>query len=163
MKKIFFILSTFLLIFILTACSKSNSYRNDIPCSELAREICDEADAAGGYSAYENDYIGFLFDSASLYDDCSVMYSTEVSDINEIGVFHCENKDNAKSLAESLTKYITDMQTEQKAFISSYAPRELPKLENAEVHQYGNYVIYFIISDDDKPDAIEEIEEMLKE
>ena len=162
MKKIFFILSAFLLIFILTACSKSSSYRNDIPCSELAREICDEADAAGGYSAYENDYIGFLFDSASLYNDCSVMYSTEVTDINEIGVFHCENKDNAKSLAESLTKYITDMQTEQKAFISSYAPRELPKLENAEVHQYGNYVIYLVMSDEDKQDAIEEIEDTLK-
>ena len=158
MKKIFFLL----LAISLASCSKSNSYRDDISCNHLAREICDEADADGSYSEYEKEHVAFLFDSASLYDDCSVIYSTDVTDINEIGVFHCENKDNAKSLAEIITKYITDMQTEQKAFIASYAPRELPKLDGAEVHQYGNYVIYLIIDDGDKQDVIEEIEDALK-
>ena len=89
------------------------------------------------------------------------MYSTAVTDINEIGVFHCENKDNAKDLTEIVSKYITDMQSEQKAFIGSYAPRELPKLESAEVHQYGNYVIYLIMNDEDKEDSIEDIAEIL--
>ena len=158
MKKIFFLL----LAISLVSCSKSNDYRDDLSCADLAREICDEADVSSGYSEYEKEHVAFLFDSDALYDDCSVIYSTDVTDINEIGVFHCENKDNAKGLAEIITKYITDMQTEQKAFIASYAPRELPKLDGAEVHQYGNYVIYLIIDDGDKQDVIEEIEEKLK-
>ena len=162
MKKIFFILSAFILTIILASCSKSNDYRDDIPCSDLARAICDEAEVGGGYSAYEKDHIAFLFDNTTLANDSSIMYSTEVTDINEIGVFHCENKDNAKSLAETVSKYVTDMQTEQKAFIESYAPREVPKLNGAEVREYGNYVIYLIMNDEDKEDAIEEIEEKLK-
>lgn len=162
MKKILFTLCAFVFAFILVSCSKSNDYRDDLPCSEIARAVCDEADVDGGYSAYEKEHIAFLFENTNLYNDCCVMYSTEVTDINEIGVFHCENKDNAKSLAETVSEYLTDMQTEQKAFIESYAPRELPKLKSAEVREYGNYVIYLIMNDEDKEDAIEEIVEKLK-
>ncbi len=162
MKKISISLFSLLLSLLLVSCSKEVAYRDDIPCANLSSELCDEADVSGGYSQYDNDHVAFLFESTTLYDDCSILYSTEVTDINEIGVFHCKNNDDTKSLAETVSKYIRDMQTEQKAFIESYAPREVPKLENAEVRQYGNYVIYLIMSAEDKEDAIEEIEEILR-
>ena len=162
MKKFFALFFSFISIFLLVSCSKSNPYRDDIPCTELSKVICDEAEVSGGYSSYDSEHIAFLFEDTSLFDECSVIYSTEVNDINEAGVFHCQNKDSAKMLTESVSKYITEMQTNERAFIESYAPRQMPKLENAEVHQYGNYVIYLIMNDEDKEDTIEEIEKMLK-
>lgn len=161
MKKFSLLFFCLLFSFLFVSCSKEVAYRDDVPCSDISRELCDEADVPGGYSAYDNDHVAFLFDNTELYDDCSILYSTEVTDINEIGVFHCKNNDEIKALAETVSKYISDMQTEQKAFIESYAPREVPKLENAEVRQYGNYVIYLIISADDKEDATEKIGELL--
>ena len=163
MKKFVVLIFCFLLLILLVSCSKSNSYRDDIPCSDIARDLCDKSEVMGGYSEYDKNHVAFLFEDTSLYDDCSVRYSTEVTDINEIGVFHCNNKDNAKALTETVSKYITETQTDQKAFIESYAPREVPKLENAEVRQYGNYVIYLVMSAEDKEDAIEEIEKFLKD
>ena len=161
MKKILMLIFT--LSFLLTSCQGATVYRDDIPCASLCREICDEADAYGGYSAYDREHIAFLFGESALYDDCAVMYSTEVTDINEVGVFHCENADSAKALAETVLAYINEMQTEQMAFIESYAPRQVPKLQSAEVRQYGNYVIYLVLSEDDKADAIEEITELLEQ
>ena len=162
MKKIFVLFLSFILIVLLVSCSKSNPYRDDISCSDLLDAIRDEAEVNGGYSIYDSEHIAFLFEDTSLFDECSVIYSTDVTDINEAGVFHCKDKDSAKALTESVSKYISEMQTNERAFIESYAPRQMPKLENAEVHQYGNYIIYLIINDEDKEDAIEEIEKMLK-
>ena len=161
MKKISFLIFTLVLSLIFVSCSKDVTYRDNLTCSAISSEICDEAEVLGGYSAYEKDHVAFLFENTALYDDCAILYSTEVTDINEIGVFHCKNNDDAKNLTETVSKYIRDMQTEQKSFIESYAPREVPKLENAEVRQYGNYVIYLIISADDKEDATEKIGELL--
>ena len=164
MKKISFslFLLSLLLVVLLVSCSKTQVYRDDISCQTLCKAVCDKAEVSGGYSEYDNDHVAFLFGEDSLYEDCSIMYSTEVTDINELGFFHCENKDNAKEFAEIVSKYITEMQNDQKAFIESYAPSQVPKLRNAEVRQYGNYVIYLVMSADDKEDAIEEIEKMLE-
>lgn len=162
MKKIFVLFLSLISIILLVSCSKSKPYRDDLPCSELSQVICDEAEVNGGYSLYDNDYIAFLFEDTSLFDECSVIYSTDVTDINEAGVFHCQDKDSAKMFTESVSKYISEMQTNERAFIESYAPRQMPKLENAEVRQYGNYVIYLIMNDENKEDALKEIEKMLK-
>ena len=161
--KISLLSSVILSLLILVSCSSTAIYRNDIPCSVISHSICDEADDAGEYSEYGNDHLEFFFGDTALYDDHCVMYSTEVTDINEIGVFHCKDEESAKELTKIVSKYIAEQQNEQKAFIASYAPREVPKLENAEVRRYGNYVIYLILNDDDKQDAIEEIEKLLKE
>ena len=159
MKKI--LIFVFILSFLLTSCSSSDVYYDNVPTLSVCQEICDEAYTDGGYSLYDAEHIAFLFGENARYKDCTVMYSTEVTDINEVGVFHCEDTDSANALAEILLEYISDMQTEQRAFIESYAPRQVPKLQNAEVRQYGNYVIYLVLSEDDKADAIEEIEEIL--
>ena len=161
MKKIFTLFLSLILIISVVSCSKSTSYRDDIPCSKISKAICDEAEVDGGYSMYDSEHIGFLFEDTSLFDECSVVYSTEVTDINEVGVFYCGDKDSAKALTESVSKYITEMQAEQKAFIESYAPRQVPKLENAEVRQYGNYVIYLILDETTQKNAWNKVKDVL--
>ena len=62
-----------------------------------------------------------------------------------------------------LKNYISDLQENQKAFIASYAPREIPKLEDAEVRRYKSYVIYTVLDENSRLEAFEEINDLLKE
>ena len=150
-----------ILILILPSCAKS-SYRDDILCSKISTELYDEADIISEYSVYSREDIDFLFNGTSLYDDLSVLYSTDVNDISEIGVFHCSDEEKASELLSVVEKYISDMQKNQKAFIASYAPREVQKLERAEARRYGNYVIYTILDDNSHSEAFEEARELLQ-
>ena len=51
---------------------------------------------------------------------------------------------------------------EQRAFISSYAPQQVTKLDHAEVRVIGRYVIYTILSPEDTRSAFDTVEQMLK-
>ena len=54
------------------------------------------------------------------------------------------------------------MKSEERAFIATYAPEELPKLDNAKVKQFGHYVAYVIASSDRADAAMSTIEKKLK-
>ena len=163
MKKYFITPFIFLLLLVLlSSCAQSTAFHDDLSCKELAEKLSAEADTPYGYSEYTREDIALLLNNTSLFDDSCFIYSTEVEDINEIAVFHCESKDNAKQLTKIILNYIFRQQEEQRAFIESYAPREALKLDGARVYQYGNYVVYLMLDDDDKEDAIEEIEEILR-
>lgn len=163
MKRIFFIFLTLTVVSsLLTSCKKEPIYRNDVSCKLLAAEIYDEADLTEDFSEYNQEELSFLFKGTSLYDDCSVIYSTETVDISEIGVFHCPDSELAQRLYESISEYVTEQQTYQRAFISSYAPYELTKLDDAIARRYGSYVVYMILERSDQYDAWDKIEEMLQ-
>ena len=57
---------------------------------------------------------------------------------------------SAKEFFGTVSSYLEDQRVTQKAFIESYAPREVPKLEGAEARRYGHYVVYTILSAEDK-------------
>jgi hypothetical protein len=63
-------------------------------------------------------------------------------------VLHAKDNDSAKILYKELCGYINEQKNSQRAFIESYAPEELPKLDSARVIQIGNYVIYSISSEE---------------
>ena len=65
-------------------------------------------------------------------------------------------------MAEACRDYIDDMQEDSRAFIASYAPNELPKLDSAQVRRFGNYVIYTILPDDSAKTVFENVKEALK-
>ena len=163
MKKILLIFLTLAVMSsMLVSCKKEPSYRDDISCELLSDEIYDEADLTEAFSKYTEEERSFLFRDVSLYDDCSVIYSTEAIDISEIGVFHCPDNDSAQRLYELISEYVTEQQTYQRAFISSYAPYELTKLDDATSRRYGSYVIYMILEKNHQYDAWDKIEEILE-
>ena len=161
MKKAIFIFFILMIIFTIAGCSKSKPYRDDVACDDIADGIRLAVPSESGYSQYGEDRLEFFFENTTLPDDYSLCYSAEVNDIDEFGVFHCPDKDSAKALCDIVTRYIEEQQTNQTPFIASYAPREVPKLEGAEVRQYGNYVIYAIFDDTDKNEIFDEIEKAI--
>ena len=79
-----------------------------------------------------------------------------------MGIFHAPNEGDAKKLKEITQRYLDGLLEEKGAFIGSYAPKELEKLENAEARIFGNYVAYAILSEDDRKLFFDTIEAKLK-
>ena len=150
---------TFLL---LVSCSKAPSYREDVKCAALSRAVRDNVQGSANFSEYEEEEVSFLFSDLSFCDDYSLIYSSPTADISEIGVFHCPDEESAKEFLEIVTSYIEDQKVNQRAFISSYAPRELEKLDHAEVRRYGTYVIYVMLDDEERALTFDAIENALK-
>ena len=161
MRKFVSLCLLILIPFQLVSCSQK-SYRDDISCKKISSELLDEANLAGEYDRYTQENIDFLFGDSSLYDDFSVIYSIDTNDINEIGIFHCSDEEKTKSFLTIVENYIKEQQENQKAFIASYAPREVPKLEAAKADRYGNYVIYTILDENIRHEIFEEAEDILK-
>ena len=146
----------------ISSCSEAQAYREDVRCSTLTGAISSEAKNDADFVEYTNEELSFLFSDLSQCDDYSIIYSISTSDISEIGVFHCPDEESAKNILEIATSYVEDQKINQRAFISSYAPYELEKLDNAEVHNYGRYVVYVILDQKNASLAFDTIENLLK-
>jgi hypothetical protein len=155
-------LTVFGQIFLITSCSQKDNYRNDISCYELTDDFINSQSNSHDYSYYSGDEISFFIKIPDYVTDVSVIYSTDVNDINEIGVFRCADEKGAEAFLAEVSSYLQEQQKGQKAFISSYAPREVPKLEGAEARRYGSYVIYTVLSSDDKKTLWETAEKKLR-
>ena len=160
-KLIFFITATMTFL-LLVSCSKSQSYREDVKCTALTRTVRDKVQESADFSEYGEEEVSFLFSDLSFCDDHSLMYSAPTGDISEIGIFHCPDEETAKDFLETVTEYIEDQKINQRTFISSYAPRELEKLDHAEVRRYGTYVIYVMLDDENRTLTFDAIENVLK-
>ncbi|MBE6596170.1 MAG: DUF4358 domain-containing protein [Ruminococcaceae bacterium] len=158
MKRAIILLLSLLLALTLTSCS-SKKYSDGISCRELSESLI--GDDTEDYSRYGEDYLDFFFDGAALCDDFEIIYSTEVNDIDELGIFHLAEGSDPEELSALAESYLSEMREGKSAFIGSYAPEELPKLERAEVRRFGNYVIYAIMDSEDRAEVFRKIEERL--
>lgn len=150
------------LLFSLSACSQQD-YADDLPCSELMDAVEDQIPVNFGYETYGAEHLRYYFDDDALPDDRCLRYSARAEDINEVGIFHTATQEEQKRLREECEEYLEELREEKSAFIGSYAPEELPKLERAEVRCFGNYTVYAIASDDDRALIFETVEKKLKE
>ena len=145
----------------LCACSHKQ-YRSDLSCRELCDVAIEIANDGEEYAEHGESHLKYEFgDDARVADDICIVYSVKVEDISEIGVFFTEDAERVKDIAEDCKDYLEDMREGKSAFISSYAPEELPKLDNADVRIYGNYVIYAVLDKNAAENVFDEIEKRL--
>lgn len=148
---------------LLVACSKPK-YRTDISCRELCADVVDGVDGGGEYAEYGDQHLKYEFgDSARGAEDHCILYSVRVEDISEIGVFFASDEKDVKDIAEDCKRYIENIKEDKRAFISSYAPDQLPKLDKAEVRICGNYVMYTVLYPKDSESAYDQIKKRLTE
>ncbi len=157
MKKIITVLFCLL---ILCGCSKKE-LMDGVSCDELGEGISESLSDGQEYMSFEDAQRDLYFDKAS-YDDFYHVYSVDTNNINEIGVFHAKDAKSAKVLTENCQSYIDDMRDGSRAFIASYAPEELPKLDGARVKCIGNYVIYTVLPEDSARGVLDDIQSMLE-
>ena len=162
MKKLFIVAALFFCLG-LYACSRAAEYRNDLDTEDILKGAPHPVRSADDYAEYDEDLVEFLFGEMPASRDHTLLYSTEQSDIDEVGIFRAESEAEALEIYEKTAEYISELQSTQRAFIASYAPSELPKLDSAEVKRYGNYVVYAILSSDDKDALFSHVESALRE
>ncbi len=157
MKKIFTVIFAALL---LSSCSQQK-FSDTKKCADIGEEIRTKISDTQEYTNFSDKQRNMYFEHDE-YDDFYHVYSSDTNDINEIGIFHASDAESAKELFEDCREYIDEMRKDSRAFIASYAPEELPKLDAAEVKRYGNYIVYTILPDDETTKIHNHLKETLK-
>jgi len=88
------------------------------------------------------------FEAAEVTDS-SVLCSTGAT-TEEIGLFKCANEEAAKKIFANAQARVET----QRSIYESYAPLEMPKLDDAIVTQNGLYVFYIVSADYTKAQAV---------
>lgn len=132
-------------LFLLTACQES--YREDLTPYELA----DYLETELGKNSLrkmddKTDFYGDLMMDASF----ALRLAEDGSNLDEFSVFSCQDEKEAKSLAKKLEVYLEERYEKDKEWYLSYIPKEVPKLQHAEVKTFGKYVVYAILSQEER-------------
>ena len=144
------------------SCMSRQVFADDVSCSDLMDTVETQLPVEFGYKAFGEEHLRYYFEDTKLPDDLCLRYSTASENINEIGIFHTPDAESQEEVVELAEAYLEELQEDQRAFIGSYAPQELPKLDRAEVRTFGNYTVYAILSDEDRALAFDIIESVLE-
>ena len=158
--KFAFLRCTVLMLAILclcTACGKAE-LRTDVPVSELSAAIEPLLANAADLDTADDDYLRFNFAGAETAEHI-VRLPVSGNTLDEYGIFRAESAEAAVAIADACRAYLN---TRNEAWLGLYLVEEYPKLRDAEVKMLGQYVVYLILSEEEKTAAIEKIEEMLK-
>ena len=145
----------------LPSCAKKDSYADDVPCAELADAVEDQIPVDFGYETLGGDHLRYYFSDTKRHDDVCLRYSVRSENINEFGIFHTPDEESRQEIQRLTETYLEQLRDDQSAFIASYAPEELPKLERAELRTFGNYTVYGILDDGDRELLFETVERKL--
>ncbi len=162
--KHFMTLLTLLLLTgtILFGCSeKEPNYADNLSCAELMDTLEKQIPVPFGYETYTPDQVRYYFESTEAHDDVCLRYSKQSENINELGIFHTSDRESRQALEAVIDRYLEGMQEDQGAFVASYAPEELPKLEQATYRSFGNYTVYVILDEKDQELVFETVEKLL--
>lgn len=142
-KKLLGLMAVCVMIAAFTGCTaKSTTY--DI------EELHDTISSEGAFSDVLSPITPEIAQALYGYDvadvaNCAVSCSTGAT-TEEIAIFECADEDAASRVFEVAKNRV---QTQKTAY-ESYAPLEIPKLDDAVVNKTGNYVIYIVSNDSAK-------------
>ena len=156
MKRIILTLLALTLLLSLAAC-KSTNYADNKQVIELADGVVTALNDGKTYSTAEADFLDSYFAKPDYVTESVIRFSTDGNDLNEFGIYHV-TEGKAEDMKALLTKYVTDFYD---LYNANYLPEETPKLRDAEVKVFGNYVVYAMLNDADRETAFQKLEELL--
>lgn len=158
MKRILTALLATLLLFSLASCTET-SYKNDVPVTSLADTAVSALNDGKEYSTADADFLDSYFAKPDYVTESVIRFSTDGNDLNEFGVYHVTDG-NTDAMKAALSDYLTEF---YELYNANYLPEETPKLRDAEVKVFGNYVVYAMLNDTDRANLFASIENALKE
>ena len=161
MKKIL-ILSVCLLS--LTACARrAPVYRTDVEVKTVQEEVDGLLYHTDSLISYDPDDVRFYLELPEEYcNDCIVRAQTSSVSIDEYGIFHFRNEEEAEVLEDLLEDYLERSLEGKREWLQSYNPAELQKLERSDVERFGSYVFYGILDPPTERLAMERVESLLR-
>ena len=160
MKRFLPILISLTLLLTLASCKKEN-YRDDLPVNALSGTVIVSLSDAD-YSTADDGFLDDYFQTPDYVKEKIICFANEGNNLNEFGIYHV-TEGNAEQMKSILEKYLTDSYERNQSWYDSYIPEETPKLRDAEVKVFGNYVVYAIFSQEGRATIFATVEEMLAE
>ncbi len=135
---------SFLFIFLslLSGCQKK-SYADDRSAHELANMAISDLHTQMLYLEAEPDVLDGYFQMPHFVTDSTVRFSADGNDLDEFGIFHVKDG-NPEEMATLLRDYLSSF---YETYNANYLPEEIPKLRDAEVRVFGNYVAYAMLAE----------------
>lgn len=152
-----------LFLLCLTACTmRVPAYREDIEVKTVQEEVDGLLYHTDSLISYDPDDIRFYLELPEEFcSDCVVRAQTSSLSIDEYGIFHCKNEQDAEKLEELLEDYLERSLEGKREWLQSYNPSELQKLEKSRVERFGSYVFYGILDPPTERLAIKRVEDLL--
>lgn len=130
----------------LVFCScQPSGFTDALSCIDISKTLTAEISGASEFSSCTAEELEYMLGEPVYFDDHAVLYSTDGTNVSEIGVLHASDRKNAQQLLRSVELYLERLKEEKSDFLRNYAPEELSKLEGASVGKYGNYVIFTVL------------------
>jgi len=143
----------------LFGCSKTTEYRDDLPATDLADLVADTL-GSDSFAAMKESYLtGAMKLDLILFSEYDVRINAYGADIDEFGIFKTADGVSVKDAVAELDKYLS---FRLETWMDEYMPEEKPKLEKAETHSAGNYIMYVILSEENKAAALKTFNDYLK-
>ncbi|NLW73820.1 MAG: DUF4358 domain-containing protein [Clostridiales bacterium] len=149
-------------VLFLASCGEKANYRNDLTVKEVMDKIEATVPLADGYYSVDSDYFDYYFEGAdALVDSYEIRIANASTNINQFGVFKVK-AGQAEAMKTLCQAYIS-LKMERWVLQADYIAAEHPKMENAEVRVFGNYVVYTMLTKEDKAAVFKAVEELLKQ
>jgi hypothetical protein len=132
-----------------TACQKE-TYLKDIDAKEIADTLCEKTPTESRWIDNDQSFIKEYITVSEVVKESYVYYAQNTNDLDEFGIFEVEEGKAQEVRNQLLSGYLKKRYDESLEWYNSYMPTETPKLRDAEVRVFGNYVVYAIYSDADK-------------
>lgn len=135
------------------------NYLNDLSAAELA-DLADDA-LSEDFRTADADYLSDYVTLPQAGYTLSVRICGSGDRIDEYGILHSDI--GTEEAARLLRIYLARSYEENRSFYDSYIPTETPKLRDAEVRIYGDYVVYAILSPEEKNTFFNRVEQCLSD
>ena len=149
MRKTAFVTALALILcLILSACGSQTAAEPEM--SEVVAAV-EAAVPTDGMVEFDANYLKNVFKlSEEQYADCYVMSTNVGTSIDEFGIFKGADEAQTAELKSAVEAYL---QCRLDSWMPEYLPEEFPKLQGAKLWTEGNYVMYAILSDEEKTAA----------
>ena len=156
-KQILIVILSLLMLFSLVSC---NSYADDIDTDNLATVGLNALSDGIDYVEADDGFLDDYFTTPSWVTDYEIYLAPTASNINQVGIYHVQDG-HTEEMEVILKDYLQKSYAENGNWYDSYIPKETPKLRDAEVKVYGNYIAYAILNETNRATFFDAIEKAL--
>jgi DNA phosphorothioation-dependent restriction protein DptG len=161
MKRILICLLALLMLSVaVTSCQKGN-YTDSADVNALADTAISVLNPEIKYLTPDEFYLVDYFDTPTYVKSYTLRRAMIGNNLNEIGIYHVE-EGKAEEMKNVLENYLDTCYNTNKTWYESYIPQEVPKLRDAQVKVFGNYVVYVILNQEDRAAVLNAIESALQ-
>jgi hypothetical protein len=132
------------LTLLFASCARMPRYRDELAAGSMMEEVLEVMQDNKDYTHADGTHFAKYFALPATVREVDVRYSTDAGSIDEVGILHVTDN-TAPQTAELIESYLSQSYEENHTFYDSYIPSQTPKLRDAEVKVFGNYVVYAIL------------------